>query len=248
MSDTIKILWLYPDILNLHGDRGNLMALERIAGLLGLPVEIIRVETPDQFLSLDVADLLMLCSGEVKDMPRIISGLDKQKQPLSCFIARGGYIFAIGSSGAVLARETRRADGSVFYGLGLLPMRCRERDSVWGDDIWFSLTDSPQTEIIGNQIQILDIELADGAQALGRLIYGRGNNGGKDEGCRMNNVIFTNTVGPLFVKNPRYTASILADIARRRQQAVPHDLSPDDTEYENKSFVLVKRFIEKKMK
>ena len=30
MADKITVLWLYPDILNLHGDRGNLMALERI--------------------------------------------------------------------------------------------------------------------------------------------------------------------------------------------------------------------------
>jgi len=247
MTGTIKILWLYPDILNLHGDRGNLMALERIAGLLGLPVEIVRVETPDQALPLESADLLMLCSGEVKDMARIVSDLAEQKRALRRFAAEGGYIFAIGSSGAVLARETRRRDGNVFGGLDLLPMYCRERDSVWGDDLWFSRNDTPGAEIIGNQIQVLDIELVEPAQTLGKVIYGRGNNGGQDEGCRAGNIVFTNTLGPLFVKNPRYTADILTDIANRRRLQPLRQLTPCDTEYEDKSFVLIKHFIEKKM-
>lgn len=42
MADKITVLWLYPDILNLHGDRGNLMALERIGKLMELPVEVRR--------------------------------------------------------------------------------------------------------------------------------------------------------------------------------------------------------------
>lgn len=154
MNKKIKILWAYPDILNLHGDRGNLMALERIGGLLGLAVEIVRVDDPGQPLALADADLLFLCPGEVKNMPQLVDIIDRQKEQLTDFLKGGGYLFAIGSTGAVFARETMLVDGSSFAGLSLLPMRCRQRESVYGDDIWFSPLFEPETKIIGNQIQI----------------------------------------------------------------------------------------------
>lgn len=247
MSDKIKILWLYPDILNLHGDRGNLMALERIGGLLGLPLDIVRVESLDHPLMLEDADMLFICSGEVKNMPQIIAHLNQQKEELHSFLQRGGYLFAIGSAGAVLAKKTLLTDGSAFAGTALLPMQCRHRDNVYGDDIWFSLLDEPQMQIMGNQIQILDTQLDDDARPLGTIIYGHGNMGCQDEGCRKDNVIFTNTLGPLFVKNPRYTAAVLEDIAARKQLAQTRELSDSDTEYEDKSAVLIRNFIEKKM-
>ena len=34
--NTLNITWLYPDLLNLHGDRGNLMAFERVGKAMGL--------------------------------------------------------------------------------------------------------------------------------------------------------------------------------------------------------------------
>ena len=75
MADKITVLWLYPDILNLHGDRGNLMALERIGKLMELPVEVRRVDKLTDPLPLDEADLLVLTSGEVKNMPHVIDAL-----------------------------------------------------------------------------------------------------------------------------------------------------------------------------
>ena len=40
MNNELNILWMYPDILNLHGDRGNLMAFERIGNLLDVKINI----------------------------------------------------------------------------------------------------------------------------------------------------------------------------------------------------------------
>ena len=43
----INIAWLYPDTLNLHGDRGNIMAFERVAAMLGADVTITRIDSYD---------------------------------------------------------------------------------------------------------------------------------------------------------------------------------------------------------
>ncbi|NLF79792.1 MAG: hypothetical protein GX572_01205 [Clostridia bacterium] len=249
--EKINVLWLYPDILNLHGDRGNLMALQRLAKLSGLPLTIMRHDALDQPLLLGSADLIMLGSGEIKDLPRIIAALRLQQGELAEFLNRGGYLLATGSSGAVLGRETRRLDGSVFAGLKLLPFFCRERQRVLGDDIWFTLLDQPEQQILGNQIQVLDFELEDKAEPWGRLIYGYGNQGDDREGCRCafgaGKIITTNTLGPLLVKNPRLTVGLLAEIAEIKSLRKPRNLALRDIEYEDKSAELIKRFISQKM-
>ena len=247
MADKITVLWLYPDILNLHGDRGNLMALERIGKLMELPVEVRRVDKLTDPLPLDEADLLVLTSGEVKNMPHVIDALRQEQAVLDEYVARGGYILAIGTAGAVLAKETERLDGTSFAGLSLLPMRCQERAKVYGDDIWFSLCDDPQLKLMGNQIQVIDTELLEGAQPLGKLIYGYGNDGADDEGCQAGRIIFTNTLGPLLVKNPRYTERLLTALAADHGLAPGRQLSAEDTDYEDHSYQLIEQFIRKKM-
>jgi CobQ-like glutamine amidotransferase family enzyme len=243
-KDALNIVWLYPDILHLHGDRGNLMALDHLGDKLGIELNISRVDSLNQKPQLEKADLLFACPGEVRNLPRVIAALAGEQAALADFIARGGYFFAIGNSAALLAKNTERLDGSSFNGLALLPMHCVEREKVYGDDIWFSLPDGSQ--LLGNQIQVLDTFLEPEAQPFAKIIYGRGNCGGEDEGCRSGNIIFTNALGPLLVKNPAFTASILLDISRRRGIEPARQLSPADTEYEDKSFALIRSFIEKK--
>ena len=247
MADKITILWLYPDILNLHGDRGNLMALERIGSLLDLPVEVRRVDKLTDLLPLAEADLLVLTSGEVKNMPQVVDALRRERAALDDYVARGGYILATGTAGTVLAQETARLDGTSFVGLSLLPMRCQERAQVYGDDIWFSLAADPQLKLMGNQIQVVDTKLLDGAQPLGKLIYGYGNRGAEDEGCQAGRITFTNTLGPLLVKNPRYTEQLLIALAADKGLAPSRRLSAEDTDYEDHSYQLIEQFIRKKM-
>lgn len=251
MMEKLIVLWLYPDILNLHGDRGNLMALHRLAKLSGLPLEIVRLDDLDQPLPLGSADLIILGCGEVKDLPRVIAALKKQQGELAEFCNRGGYLLATGSSGAALGRETKRLDGSSFAGLKLLPFSCSERQRVLGDDIWFTLIDQPEQEILGNQIQILDFELDEQAEPWGKLIYGYGNKGDGFEGCQCRmgegRIIATNTLGPLLVKNPRFTARLLAEVAEIKQMRKLRNLALRDIEYEDKSAELIKRFISRKM-
>ena len=60
-------------------------------------------------------------------------------------------------------------------------------------------------------------------------------------------IIATNTLGPLLVKNPRFTAGLLAEIAEIKQMRKPRNLALRDIEYEEKSAELIKRFINHKM-
>ena len=245
MDRAIHIAWVYPDILNIHGGRGDIMALNKISEKMGLPVEIKRCEQLSEDIPFEWADIIYMTSGELKCMPEIVEALERQRDGLEKYIEKGGIVCAVSSSGAVLGNGLEKDDGSIVKGLGLLDMMWKERESVWGDDLWFSTEYG--FEIMGNQIQIADVKLGEGQEPFGKTIYGRGNCGDGTEGAKKGNVIFTNCLGPMMIKNPRMAAELLKTAAETVGVTGYRMLDENDTVIEDKSFELIKIFIEKKM-
>lgn len=245
MGSVINIVWLYPDILNIHGGRGDLMAFRRVGEMMELPVEIRRCESYTEEIPFEWADIIYMTSGEIKCMPEIVHAIGRQEDRLNRFIDKGGALWAISSSGAALGKGLEMMDGGYHEGLGILDMAWRERESVWGDDLWFSTDDGIQ--VIGNQIQVADIFLNEGQEPFGNVIYGRGNCGDGREGAKRGNVVFTNCLGPMMVKNPGIAASLLSNAAMNKGIEGFKQLSDEDIKMEDESFELIKKFVEKKM-
>lgn len=243
----LNITWLYPDLLNLHGDRGNLMAFERIGGAMGLDVKINRVDTFAQEIDFDGSDMIFMNVGEVKTAEPIAKSIRRYGDEIYDFAEADKPIIAIGTSGMTLIKSTQRCDGSVVEGLGILDAKAIERSEVYGNDLHFTLCDDEKIEIMAVQIQLVDFYLSEMGQALGRLDYGVGNNG-KDgtEGAKYKNVIFTNALGPMFVKNPWYTEKIINDALRVKGCEPCEPLTKTFFEIERNSFDAVKRFIKRK--
>ena len=231
MEKEISVAWMYPDILNLHGDRGNIMAFERIGEELGIKVNVHRINNYEEEIDIENMDIMFLSPCELKAVPKVVEALSKYKNKLE-----DKTVIAIGTSGAILANKTLRRDETIVEGLGLLDMDCKEKEWVFGDDIYFEIGNK---EIIGCQIQMIDIELGD-VEPLGKTKYGRGNNGTGFEGARHNNIIFTNAIGPVFVKNPWWTEEIIRDIIGEI------DVEPE-YKLERASFETTKKFIRGKV-
>lgn len=195
--EELNIVWAYPDMLNLHGDRGNVMALERIAKQMDIKTNIKRIDSYEDKIDFNSADIIFFNPGELKVMPSIIEALEKQKEELEEYINNEKIIVVIGTTGSIMAKETKRIDGSSIKGLGVLDMNCTERKMVYGDDIHFSLVEDSSQELIGCQIQMIDTELQSDI-SFGQVIYGMGNNNGKREGAKYKNVIFTNALRTCF--------------------------------------------------
>lgn len=245
MNRAIHIAWAYPDILNIHGGRGDIMALKKISEKMNLSLEIKRCELLSEDLPFEWADIIYFTSGELKCVPEIVDALERQRTELEKFISKGGSLWAVSSSGAVLGNGIDMLDGSVVNGLGLLDMRWKERESVWGDDLWFSTEYG--FEIMGNQIQVAEVKLGEGQAPFGKTIYGRGNCGDGTEGAKSGNVIFTNCLGPMMIKNPKMASELLRNAAETAGVAGYRMLDEKDMEIEEKSFEQIKKFIEKKM-
>ena len=246
-NNELNITWCYPDILNLHGDRGNIMALKRVAELLELKVNINKIENYQDEIDFENTDILFFNAGELKVVEPIVEALKSKKEELDNYIKKGKIIMAIGSTGAVFAQEVMRTDGSIVKGLGYLDMRCIEREYVYGDDLIYRLKDDENMKINGSQIQIIDTLLNDGIE-LGTLIYGKGNNGevDKSEGAKYKNLIFTNCLGPVLVKNPWYAEKLIRQAMENKGIKIEKQIDKDEYEIERKSMECIKRFIDKK--
>ena len=245
--NTLNITWLYPDLLNLHGDRGNLMAFERVGTKMGLDVKINRIDTFSQDIDFENSDIIFMNAGEIKTAASIVKNIKKFGDAVYKFAESGKPIIAISTTGMVLIKSTTRCDGSVVEGLGLLDATAVERKEIYGDDLQFSLCEDSGFEIMAVQIHLVDFFLNDPSIALGKLIYGKGNND-KDstEGAKYKNVIFTNALGPVFVKNPWYTEKIINEALKAKELEPAAPIEESFFEIERNSFKTVRRFIDQK--
>jgi CobQ-like glutamine amidotransferase family enzyme len=118
-ESTLRIVWIYPDLLSTYGDRGNLLILRRRAALRGLPVQTYQVRSDQAMPS--TADIYLVGGGE--DGPQSLAA--------QRLIADGGLHRAVAQGAAVLAVcAGYQIFGSSFYakgvqcpGLGLLDLR-----------------------------------------------------------------------------------------------------------------------------
>ena len=240
--EEINLAWMYPDILNLHGDRGNIMAFERIANISDIKLNVHRINKLDEEIDFQNIDIMFFSPGELKHIIKIIESLKKYENQIKEFIENEKYIISIGTSGAIFAKNIKRYDNTVIQGLNILDMDCYERNTVIGDDIYFPITGGK--EIIGSQIQMIDIKL-NSSEALEEVKYGYGNDGTKKEGAKYKNLIFTNTLGPVFVKNPWWGEEILKEIASKKNINIKE--TEEEYEIEKSSLESTKRFIEGKI-
>ena len=213
MSKTINIAWMYPDLLNLHGERGSVQAFEMRGKEMGLDVKIHRIDSPEEKIDFKKYDLFLFMPGEIKTLGLIKEKLAEQKEKLVNFVENGGHIIAVGTTGMLFAKTLEREDGTVFEGLGLLDATGKERKYVYGDDLHFR-TNNTKMEIFGSQIQMVDVVAEN---PLGTVIYGHGNNRSGSEGAVYKNLVFTNCLGPVMVKNPWWCDQILKDIYLKKQ-------------------------------
>ena len=237
----INVLWMYPDILNLHGERANAKAFEVIGKKLGLKVKIDRLDDLDEKVEFDKYDILLFNAGQLKEIEVLSNVLKNQINDLKKYIKDKKIIFVTGTTGALFSNNIQRLDGTSFKGLNIFDADIKEREYVLGDDLYFGFK---KMKIVGPQIQMIDIDIKD-EKPFGKVIYGYGNNGKGNEGIIKNNVIFTNTLGPVLVKNP-WLLEYLFDLVIKnkklkvKKKKIKYDL-------EKKSLESCEAFINKKL-
>lgn len=203
-----RIAWMFPDILFMHGERGNVLALKRFAAEAGYEVQVDRVDFDTEGFDPDNYDAIVFGVGEISSFEEVIKWLTPYNEGFKAYVASGRPMIVTGTSQAIFAKEIKRDDGSVIEGLGYYPATIIENSAVYGDDIIYDCCyNGAEMQIVGSQIMMMDIvsdgKAETGAVPFGKLVYGYGNTDkDREEGYILNNAVFTNALGPVLICNP----------------------------------------------
>ncbi len=243
--EKINITWLYPDIFNLHGDRGNIMTLMRVAGMLGVKLNITKAENFTDAPDFETSDIIYVPPGETVTAMRAAAAVRDQKEAYEAYLSAGKYLFVIGTSLALYAKQTQRYDGTAFEGLGLVDVTMQElRTAYTNDAVVNAHVFGRDMQLVGGQIQMLKAHVNEG-ETLGENVYGYGNDRGAREGVHVGGFIQTNLLGPVFLKNPWFAEALLRDVAAKKGIEIDAE-AVCDFSLEETSNAEILRFIEMK--
>lgn len=236
----LNISWCYPDILNLHGDRGNIMALKKVAELLNIKVNINRISNYNDKIDFTSSDILLFNVGEIKSTSYLVDALKEKKDELDKYINDNKMIIITGTTVCAFGKKLVMLDGSEINGLGILDLECYEREKVYGNDLIYKINDSDM-KVNGSQISLVDVKLNSDIR-LGTTIYGNGNNGNTDEGAKYKNVIFTNCLGPVFVKNPWFAEDLIRTAMKTKNIKITKKIDKKNYDLELKSMECIEEY------
>jgi CobQ-like glutamine amidotransferase family enzyme len=209
---SLTIGWLYPDLMNIYGDRGNVMTLVRRARWRGVDVRV--RELPKGAADLRGVDAFFFGGGQDREQSLVYEDLREHKAgQLSDAIAGGAAVLAVCGGYQLLGRYYQTADGERLPGIGVV-------------DVW---TEAGETRCIGNVVvdagelgTLVGFEnhsgrtfLGEAVRPLGKVLVGHGNNGDGFEGAVFQNVFCTYLHGALLPKNPRLADLILGRALKR---------------------------------
>ncbi|MEW6423712.1 MAG: glutamine amidotransferase [Bacillota bacterium] len=236
----LHICHLYPDLLNLYGDRGNVLAFAARCRWRGIPVTIHRVHQGEQ-VNLARMDFLFLGGGSDREQNLMTKDLSKRIAALREAIEDGLVVLAICGGYQLLGHYYRTREGQIIPGLGLLDFYTEAGPRRLIGNIAVELT------LNGKVFKVTGFENHAGrtylgkAAPLGRVLAGYGNNGEDGlEGARYKNVFCSYLHGPLLPKNPPLTDYLIATALKRR--GLPFLLDPlDDRLEEAANQVMLRR-------
>lgn len=244
MSDSVRIVQLYPTQLGITGDRGNVRSLEVRLASAGVPVDVTRIGIGEA-LPAD-ADIIVLGNGPLSAMRGVLDDLRDRRTELESFIAGGGSLFTIGGSAELLSTRIDLLDGETIEGLGLFPFRVsRTRQRKVG----YIIVDTPAGRIVGFEDHASQWHLDAGAERYGVVVEGKGSyehGGTAGEIVRRGNSFATNVQGPALPLNPLWTDLILAAVTAKRDIAWAPDTSGALDEYAGSARSTIERLIHEK--
>jgi CobQ-like glutamine amidotransferase family enzyme len=230
----LRVMWLYPDHMNIYADRGNIAVLEHRCGWRGIDFEL-GTAGPGDAIDPDAHDLYYMGGGQDRDQALVTRDLAETKRDsLAAAVDSGASFLAVCGGYQLLGHSYEVPGSDPLPGLGLVDLRTvREPGErlIGNVLIEADLGGGPQ-RIAGFENHGGRTYLGGGEQPLGRVVSGFGNNG-KDgaEGVRRGKLIGTYLHGPLLPKNS-WLADVLIGWALERRTGEPPELEPLDDELE----------------
>ena len=205
MPETLRVCALYPELMNIYADRGNLLLLQRRCEWRGIRFELTRSDLGEP-VDPQQADLFYIGGGQDRDQRLCAFDLaEVKREGLHAAAARGAALLAV-CGGYQLLGHSYELGGETLPGIGLVDLRTVRSDGprlIGNVAIEVELPGMNTARVLaGFENHGGRTRLGPGATPLGRVLRGHGNDGASGfEGVRAGNVIGTYMHGPLLPKN-----------------------------------------------
>ncbi|MGR6835659.1 type 1 glutamine amidotransferase [Syntrophomonas erecta] len=211
------IAHLYPDLMNLYGDRGNLICLQKRLEWYGHTCNIWPIAL-GEWQGLDGVDMVFMGGGSDREQDLVYRDLVHNIDKLMKMVEQGMPGLFICGAYQLLGKYYEASDGKKMDGLGLFNIFTQAETPRLIGNILIEADLGELVTVVGFENHAGRTYLNDSTlKPLGRVLNGLGNNG-KDgtEGMRFNNLIGTYMHGPLLPKNPAVADFLIQAMVNRR--------------------------------
>lgn len=239
----IRIAHLYPDMLNLYGDRGNIIALTHRMTLRGIEVQTDKITMGKSF-NADDYDILFIGGGQDFEQDVLLDDLKKGKDDeIKKAVLGGTVMLAICGGYQMLGKYYKTYDGKMLEYIGALDFYTEGKEERMIGNYAYKTKEG--IEIVGFENHSGRTYLGNGVEPLGKIISGFGNNGEDGtEGVRFKNTFGTYSHGPVLPKNPEFTDLLISKAVENRYGK--SELAPLDNTLESKAKAQVMKLYFKK--
>ena len=213
----LKVAHLYPDLLNLYGDSGNILCIKKRCEWREIACSVTSLIAGRDFDFSDY-DLIFIGGGQDREQKLVLRDLTvKKRDSLHHAVENGTVLLAICGGYQLLGRFYETAAGEHLEFTGILDFyTCAGEKRLIGN---YEFKTAEKIRVIGFENHSGRTFLGDGIAPLGKVLKGHGNNGAdKTEGARYKNTFCTYCHGPLLPKNPD-----LADLLIRTALSAKYD-------------------------
>ncbi len=229
----LNICHLYPDVLNLYGDGGNILCLTRRLAWRGMEAKISKVHIGDTG-SLTGFDLIFIGGGQDFEQQVLLEDLHRGRdRDLLAAVEDGVTVLAICGGYQMLGHYYETHDGKRCDFIGALDLITVGAKTRMIGNYMFRCEDAlGGMTVVGFENHSGKTRLGAGVQPLGRVLAGFGNNGeDESEGAHYKNVFGTYSHGPMLPKNPAFADLLLRTALEHKYGKA--ELAPLDDALEN---------------
>lgn len=248
-SYTLTIGWLYPELMNIYGDRGNITSLVKRCEWRGIKTQVLELNPDFNVSKLNECDILLIGGAQDQQQTIVNKDLKRIKKALSERIENGVPGLYVCGGFQFLGNYYKDADGTKIEGLGIFDLYTENpgentKRLIGNIVIQPLLNLNTQSSVVNGQSVIVGFENHGGRTILGKNIHpfgkvlkGFGNNGEDGtEGAVYKNSFGTYMHGPILPKNPEF-ADYLLKLALKVDELKPLD---NDLEAKVKKTILKK--------
>lgn len=223
----LRICHLYPDLMNIYGDRGNVIALQKRSEWRGIETEVVQA-TAGRSYDFRQFDIIFFGGAQDKEQRLVCADLQsasqvlqtKQGDSLRMAVEDGAVVLGICGGYQLLGEYYRTGTGEVLPGLGIFDAYTEAGNRrMIGDVVVESplFEGAPKKTLVGFENHSGQTFLRNNLKPIGRVVIGNGNNGqDHQEGAVYKNAFGSYLHGALLPKNPWFTDFLIQRALERK--------------------------------